>query len=83
MTQSLWARIKVGVNRTAHPLSPALPLEGDLSTHLTPGVEDGIKGSCMFAVDIFPNPFWIGLERLSGQSHPFRNAICREGFVNG
>jgi len=37
----------------------------------------------MFAVNIFPDPFWIGFKRLSEQSHPFLNAICRDGFANG
>ena len=64
-------------------LTPPLSPQGDLSTHLTPGVEDGIKGSCMFTVDILADPLWIGFEKLSEQSHPFRSAICRDGFASG
>jgi hypothetical protein len=43
-----------------------LPLEADLSTHLTQGVEDVIKEACMFVVNIFLNALWIGFKRLCG-----------------
>ena len=55
----------------------------DLSTHLTQGVEDVIGGTCMFVVNIFRNPSWIGFKRLSEQSPLFRGSICRDGFANG
>jgi hypothetical protein len=60
-----------------------LPLEADLSTHLTQGEEDVIRGTCMFAVNIFPNPLWIGFKRLFVESLLSLDSICREGFVNG
>jgi len=37
----------------------------------------------MFAVNIFPNPFWIGFKRLSEWNLLSRDSICRGGFVNG
>jgi len=59
------------------------PAGAGCSTHLTQGAEDVIRGPCMFAVNIFPNPFWIGFKRLSEESLLSRDSICREGFVNG
>jgi hypothetical protein len=70
------------MNKDPPPLHP-LPPGADLGTHLTPRGKDGIRGSCMFVDNIFPNPFWIGFKRLSEQSHPFRNANCLEGFASG
>jgi hypothetical protein len=61
----------------------ALPPQAGSSTHLTQGAEDVIRGTCMFVVNIFPNPFWIGFKRLSEESLLFLDSICREGFVNG
>jgi len=62
-----------------HALSPG----AGLSTHLTQGEEDVIRGTCMFVVNIFPHPFWIGFKRLSEESLLSLDSICREGFVNG
>ena len=42
-----------------------------------------LYGVCMFVVNIFPDPFWIGFKRLSEENLRFRDSICREGFVNG
>jgi len=69
--------------RSFPPHPSPLPPGGGLSTHLTQGAEDVIRGACMFAVNIFPNPFWIGFKRLSEENLRSRDSICREGFVNG
>ena len=53
------------------------------STHLTQGEKAVIGGTCMFVVNIFLNPFWIGFKRLSEESLLSPDSICREGFVNG
>jgi hypothetical protein len=37
----------------------------------------------MFAVNIFPDPYWIGFKRLSEPNHLFRGSICRGGYANG
>jgi hypothetical protein len=50
---------------------------------LTQGVENVIRGTCMFVVNIFPDPFWIGFKTLSEQNLRSRGWNCREGFVNG
>ena len=65
------------------PLTPTLSRKGELSTHLTQGVEGVIRGICMFAVNIFPVVFWIGFKRLCGQNPLFRGLNFRGGYANG
>jgi hypothetical protein len=69
--------------RRKNPLMKPPALKAGRSTHLTQGGEDVIRGPCMFAVNIFPNPFWIRFKRLSEENLLSRDSICREGFVNG
>jgi hypothetical protein len=37
----------------------------------------------MFAVNIFPDRFWIGFKRLSEQNRLFRVSSFRDGCANG
>jgi hypothetical protein len=65
------------------PSPSPLPAGVHYSTHLTQGAGDVIRGTCMFVVNISPDPFWIGFKRLSEESLLSLDSICREGFVDG
>jgi hypothetical protein len=39
--------------------------------------------ACMFVVNIFRSPSWIGFKKLCGQNHAFRALSFRDEFANG